>query len=227
MNKNIIIAILIVIIIAAVGAFVFSHQQANTTDGKINTQLNFLSQTTLKNGDQVQFELKDAQGALIAGQTVAISYDDGSGDIQKYSINTDQNGKGFLTISGEDAGDYVVTVDYNGSDKYNGCSAKQTITVEDGSSDAEETISENATANTVMYNNGTSSSSSDSSTGSDDTPTSGYGDKAFSNLYYDNELGVYYDDFGTIHGGDMDGNEIGLLREMHEHPNTDEYGNPQ
>lgn len=104
MNKNIIIAILIVIIIAVVAMFAFSQPQATTQDGKINTQINFLSQNTLKNGDQVQFELKEVQGAAIAGQTVVISYDDGSGSIQKYTISTDQNGKGFLTISGEDAG---------------------------------------------------------------------------------------------------------------------------
>ena len=221
MNKNIIIAILIVVIIAVVGAFIFSQPQTTTEDGKINTQINFLSQNTLKNGDQVQFELKDAQGTVIAGQTVEITYDDGSGTLQKYTINTDQNGKGYLTISGEDPGDYEVTLNYTGNDKYNGCSAKQTITIEEGTSDAEETIAENATANTVKYNEVNSSSDSDS------TPTSGYGDKAFSNLYYDEELGVYYDDFGTVRGGDMDGNEIGLLRDLHENPNTDEYGNPQ
>lgn len=49
MNKNIIIAILIVVVIAVVGAFVFSQHQA--TDDKINTQINFLSETTLQNGD--------------------------------------------------------------------------------------------------------------------------------------------------------------------------------
>lgn len=153
-----------------------------------------------------------------------ISYDDGSGNIQKYTINTDANGKGYLTISGEDSGSYDVTVDYAGNDKYNACSAKQTITVEDGTSDAEETIVENSTANTVMYNGGTSSNaSSDSSSNSSYDPSHEY----VSNLYYDEDLGVYYDDFGTIHGGDMDGNEIGLLRDLHNNPNTDEYGNPQ
>ena len=166
MNKNIIIAILIIIIIAVVGAFVFSQQQ-HAPDGKINTQINFLSQTTLKNGDQVQFELKDAQGAVIAGQTVTISYDDGSGNVQNYTVNTDQNGKGYLTISGEDAGKYTVTVSFAGNSKYNACTAKQTITIEDGTSDAEETVSQNSTANTVMYNNNSgSSSSSGNSSGS-------------------------------------------------------------
>jgi hypothetical protein len=222
MNKNIIIAILIVIIIAVVGVFVFSQPQATTQDGKINTQINFLSQTTLKNGDQVQFELKDAQGALLAGQTVTISYDDGSGNIQKYSVNTDQNGKGFLTISGEDSGNYGITVDYNGSDKYNGCSAKQTITVEDGASTAEETVSENSTANTVMYNNNTNSSS-DSSYSSTGSSSSGS-----SQSYYDADLNVYYDANGYVIGGQEPGASIYDLRQRFESGDMiDEDGNLQ
>lgn len=192
MNKNIIIAILIIIIIAVVGVFVFS-QQHHAPDGKINTQINFLSQTTLKNGDQVQFELKDAQGAVIAGQTVTISYDDGSGNVQNYTINTDQNGKGYLTISGENAGKYTVTVSFDGNSKYNACTAKQTITIEDGTSDAEETVSQNSTANTVMYNNSGSSSSSGNSSGSS------------GQSYYDANLNVYYDSNGKVIGGqDLD-----------------------
>lgn len=37
MNKNIIIAILVVIIIAVVAAFMFTQPQATTQDGKLNT----------------------------------------------------------------------------------------------------------------------------------------------------------------------------------------------
>ena len=217
MNKNIIIAILIVIIIAVVGFTVFSHQQPVTQDGKISTQINFLSQTTLKNGDQVQFELKDAQGAVIAGQTVTISYDDGSGNVQNYTVNTDQNGKGYLTISGENAGKYTVTVSFDGNSKYNACTAKQTITIEDGTSDAKETVSENSTANTVMYNNdGSSSSSSAESSGSS------------SQSYYDADLNVYYDSNGKVIGGQDPGASIYELRERYNNPDMiDEDGNLQ
>ena len=211
MNKNIIIAILIVIIIA-VGVFVFSHPQTTTQDGKINTQINFLSQNTLKNGDQVQFELKDASGAPVTNQTVVISYDDGSGNMQKYSINTDQNGKGYLTISGEDAGDYDITVDYAGNDKYNGCSAKTKITIEGGTSDAEETVSGQSTANTVKYNNNTNSNSDPSSGSSGEQSTNDPTKEYAGNLYYDEELGVYYNDFGDIFGGEHDGEDIATLR---------------
>ncbi|WP_405297869.1 Ig-like domain-containing protein [Methanobrevibacter sp.] len=219
MNKNIIIAILIVIIIAVVGVFVFS--QPHTADGKISTQINFLSQTTLKNGDQVQFELKDAQGAVLAGQTVTISYDDGSGNVQNYTINTDQNGKGFLTINGEDAGSYTVTVNFAGNQKYSPCTAKQSITIEDGTSDAEETVSGNSTANTVMYNNGTSSSSSSSDSGSGSQQTS-------SASYYDADLNVYYDSNGNVIGGQSAGASIYELRQQYNNPDMiDEDGNLQ
>ena len=212
MNKNIIIAILIIIIIAIIGAFVFSQQQANTQDGKINTQISFLSQTTLKNGDQIQFELKDTSGAALAGQSVTISYDEGSGNVQKYSINTDQNGKGYLTISGEEAGNCEVAVDFNGTDKYNGCSAKQTITIEDGTSETEETVSENSTASTVMYNNNTDSDGSSES----------------SNSYYDSELNVYYDENGKVIGGQEPGASIYDLRERYNNQDMiDEEGNLQ
>ena len=217
MNKNIIIAILIIIIIAVVGVFVFS-QQHHARDGKINTQINFLSQTTLKNGDQVQFELKDAQGAVIAGQTVTISYDDGSGNVQNYTVNTDQNGKGYLTISGENAGKYTVTVSFDGNSKYNACTAKQTITIEDGTSDAKETVSENSTANTVMYNNNTGSSSSSSAESSGSSSQS----------YYDADLNVYYDSNGKVIGGQDPGASIYELRERYNNPDMiDEDGNLQ
>ncbi len=215
MNKNIIIAILVIIIIAIAGFMFFSHPA--TTDGKLNTQINFLSGDTLKNGDQVQFELKDAQGAVIAGQTVIISYDDGSGNIQNYTVNTDANGKGYLTISGENPGKYDITVTYAGNDKYNACTGKQTITIEEGTSNAQETVEQNSTANTVMYNN--NSGSSASSSGS--APQS-------SQSYYDAELNVYYDANGRVIGGQSDGASIYDLRYDYNNPDMiDEEGNLQ
>ena len=261
MNKNIIIAILVLILVAVVGTFVFA-QPATTTDGKVNTQINLLSGTSLKNGDQVQFELKEVKGSAVAGQSITIAYDDGSGHVQNYKIITDQNGKGFLKISGENAGKYDITITYAGNDHYNGCSIKQTITIEEGtSSQTLESTESNATANTVMYNNvsstssdsgynsgsssnSSSSSSSDTSSSSSSSSSSGSGSGSSSNsgsdstydpsheyvsqLYYDEALGTYYDDFGTVHGGQYDGQEIGYLRAtiIDGNYNVDKYGNP-
>ncbi|MBQ2613162.1 MAG: Ig-like domain-containing protein [Methanobrevibacter sp.] len=211
MNKNIIIAILIVIIIAIVAFFAFS--QPATTDGKLNTQINFLSQDTLKNGEQIQFELKDAQGNVLAGQKVNISYSD-KGNVQNYSIYTDNAGKGYLTINGEAAGQYEVTVTYGGDAKYNGCSAKKTITVEEGTTtEAVTNTTANSTTSTVAYNNGTSSSQNSASSSSQATS---------SQSYYDADLNVYFDQNGKVIGGQNPGANIWELR--NNHPQIDEDG---
>ena len=185
MNKNIIIAILVVIIIAGAAFFMFGQ-----SNGKTDTQINFLGNKTLQNGEQIQFELKDAQGNVLAGQTVNITFNN-----EKYQVTTDENGKGYLTVDGEEAGSYEVTVDYGGNDKYNGCTGKITLTVTDGEADnpASETNNE-ATANTN-------------------------GNGKTSGLHYDSKYGVYYDDNGKVHmDGQYDGMNIDDYRRFIDNP---------
>ena len=119
MNKNIIIAILIVIVVIAVGVAAY-NMNAHGQNGKENTSIQFLSQDNLKNGDQIQFELKDAKGNALANQHVNITYVE-NGQTQTYSIITDQSGKGFLVLKNENPGQYEVTVNYGGDQKHNGC----------------------------------------------------------------------------------------------------------
>lgn len=152
MNKNIIIAILVVIIIGCIGAFMFAQHPF----GKQGTQIQFTSDNTLQNGEQVQFELKDSQGNVLSGQTVSITFNN-----EKFTLTTDQNGKGYVTISGEDAGSYDLEAEYGGDDKYDGSSAKVTITVTDG--DADDSSSETDSAATVSTSSSGNSSSSDGS----------------------------------------------------------------
>lgn len=141
MDKKIIILILIVIIVGA-GALLFAQ-----FGGKINTEIKFISKDTLQNGEQLQLELKDAQGNPIAGQNVNITFDG-----KKNSVVTDSSGKAYLTIHGEDAGKYDVTVDYGGDGKYNGCTGKVTITITDDDADNPVTQTEtNSTASTSNY----------------------------------------------------------------------------
>ena len=137
MNKNIIIAILVVIIIAAGAVLAFGQF------GKTDTQINIINNQTFQNGEQVTFELKDSQGNALSGQALNITYNGNS-----YSVTTDQNGKGYLTISGENAGKYEIEVKYAGNDKYNGCSAKDTITITDDNADDIGTATGDAVANT-------------------------------------------------------------------------------
>lgn len=206
MNRNVIIAIIVIILIAIVGVFVFSQQPQTTADGKLNTQINILSQSTLKNGDHIEFELKNAQGKAIVGEKVNITYNN-----EKYSVITDKDGKGYLVINGEQAGKYDVTIDYAGNSKYNACSAKVTVTIEDGDSTTNSSTDTNSTANTVKYNNATGSSQSASST-----------------LYYDADLNVQYDSNGIVQGGQSDGSRIQDLRDQYNNPDMiDENGNLQ
>lgn len=142
MNKNTIIVILVVIIIA-IGAF-FVVGQSN---GKMNTQIKIINNETFQNGEQLQFELKDAQGKALSGQKVNISFNN-----QKFSITTDQNGKGHINITGVSAGKYDVEVTYAGNDKYNGCTAKESITITDDVADNPVTTSNGSNSNNNSNN---------------------------------------------------------------------------
>lgn len=208
MNKNIIIAILIVIIIAVVGIFVFHPGSA---DGKLNTQINFLSESSLQNGDQIQIELKDAQGNAVANQVVNFTYE-ANGIQENYSVLTNDVGQAFLVLSNENVGDHQVTVSYGGNDKYNPCTATQTITIKEGETASAPTTEVNSTASTIAHDNSSSTSSSNSSSSSNSKP-----------LYYDYETGDYYDDDGIIVGGQNDGYSIDYIKNNPQQ--VDEDGN--
>ena len=125
MNRNIIIAIIIIIIIAIVGAFVLTQQGGE----KIDTKINYLNENaTFENGDEFQFELKDANGNAIAGEQLNITYS--NDENQSYTVVTDSNGVGTFNIENEPAGDNVVIVKYAGNDKYGDYELQKTITVE-------------------------------------------------------------------------------------------------
>ncbi len=142
-NKNIIIAIVVVIIIAAGAAIIFGQV------GKTQTEIKIINNETFQNGEAVHFELKDAQGNAIAGQTLNITFNGN----ETYSVTTDNNGKGYLMISGENAGKYELEVKYAGNDKYAASSAKEVITITDDLADnLASGISGSSVASTNDYN---------------------------------------------------------------------------
>ena len=142
MNKNIIIAILVVIIIAA-GAVMFFGQSS----GKMDTKINFLNiNDTIQNGEQVEFQLTDASGNPIAGETVKLTYNGN----ETYTIVTDSAGKGALFINGEEAGEYELIAQYDGNDKYNGCNAQVKLNITGDAPDNEASdASGSSVANTA------------------------------------------------------------------------------
>ena len=211
MNKNIIIAILIVIIVAIVATFALTGSH----DDKMNTQINFLSESALQNGDSIQIELKDAQGNALANEVVNFTYE-ANGQQEVYSVLTNNEGQAYLVLSNEDVGDHQVTVSYAGNDKYNPCTASQTITIEDGETDYEDTTEVNSTASTIAYDNSTSSDTAANSSDYD------YSD-ASEPLYYDYETGNSYDSNGIIVGGQNDGYILDYIKNNPQ--KVDEDGN--
>ena len=199
-TRSLIIIAIFIILVVAVGIFAFMLPHDNNQDGKLTTEINFLSEENLKNGEAVQFELKDSNGNVIANDNVTIQFEE-DGKNQTYSIITDSEGRGELVLNNELPGSYNVYVSYNGSAKYYGCIASQTINIENGVAQASDEdgstgfIASNSSAGTSLYNGNSSGSS---------------------NLHYDSQFNFYYDDNGVIRGGENDGMSADFMRNLYE-----------
>lgn len=211
MNRNNIIIIAIIVIIAiAIGAFAFMQPQHS--NGKIHTEINFLSESTLKNGEAVEFVLTDDENHALANQSVNIIFTE-DGVNQTYSIFTDADGKGSLVLNNEAPNDYDVYVTYNGTNRYEPCTAKTTVTVQEGVSqvtnDVEynQSVPNNSSAGTALYNGNSSENTQ---------------------LHYDAQYNFYYDDNGIIRGGQNDGYSAEYIRDIGSSEDIiDEDGNLQ
>lgn len=167
MKRKIILVILIVIVLAILGALVFSQGDRAT-----DTQINFISNSTLKSGDNVTFELKDAQGNVLANKNVSITYVK-DGETQNFTIVTDSNGRGYLTLNNEDPGSCQVIVSFAGDDKCNPSRATQSITIEDSSSEStlDSTYDSTSYSSDTSYSSSYESSYTDSNVESDSSDT--------------------------------------------------------
>ena len=176
MNKKITLVLLSIFIVAV------------AAEAKTNTQIKMLSEKTLKNGDDIEFQLKDAQGKAIASQKVNISFE-ANGKYENYSVMTDKDGKFYLVLTNEELGDHKVVANYYGDNKYNPSKLEETIKIVEGSANTEKT-DVNSTASTIKY---------------EDTNASKTHNNTDEPLYYDAEYNFYYDQWGVIVGGQNDG----------------------
>lgn len=184
MNRKITLLILSIFIVAvAVGAAV-------AAEAKTNTEIKMLSEKTLKNGDDIEFQLKDAKGNAIASQKVNISFE-ANGKMENYSVITDKDGKGYLVLTNEELGDHKVIINYSGNSKYNPSKLEETITIKEGESTSEKSNS-NSTANTIQYDNSTANKTANNTAPDDE-------------LFYDAEYNFYYNKYGIVVGGQNDG----------------------
>lgn len=198
-NRNLLIVIALIVIIAlALGIFAFMQPQGG--NGKMHTEIDFLSESTLKNGEAVEFILRDDQNHALANQSISIKFCE-NGENQTYSIFTDVDGKGALVLNNEAPGDYDVYVIYNGTNRYDPCSAQITVTVEEGYSEV---------TSDVVYNESTPSNSSAGTALYNGNSTSG------TPLHYDAQYNFYYDDNGIIRGGQSDGYSAQYIRDSYE-----------
>lgn len=181
--------IIIIIAIIAVVAILVGMLALNPIHVKEETQINFSSNSTLKNGDSVKFQLTDSKGNPLSGQAVGISLSDGKTQ-NNYSITTDSGGHGSLVLDGMASGNYTVIVSYNGTDQYNPSKTVQQLKIGDvSSSSGNSTQQEN-----ITYQEPASSSDRNSSY-SQETPTTSSSDNSVS---YDSKLNLYYDSDGVV-----------------------------
>ena len=187
---------------------------AIAAEAKVNTEIKMLSEKTLKNGDDIEFQLKDAQGKEIAAQKVNISFE-ANGKYENYSVITDEHGNGYLVLYNEDLGDHKVIINYTGNDKYNPCKLEETIKIVEGTSDNDKTNA-NSTASTIKYDNTTKNAKNATNA----TNTTNDTDE----LYYDAEYNFYYNQYGIVVGGQSDGaNAFELVSNYRE---QEASGNP-
>ena len=107
-SRNLLIVAILIIIVVLVAIFAFVLPHGND-DGKVATEINFLSPQNLKNGEAVEFQLKDTHGNVIAKDNITIKFEE-NGQNQTYSIVTDEEGKGSLVLNNENPGTYNVYV---------------------------------------------------------------------------------------------------------------------
>lgn len=109
MNFKGIITIIVILLIIAVGAFMFI--QANSH----NTHVEVVSNSTLKNGDSVQIVLKDDYRNVYPNEEVHIKIlgDDGWGN--NYDVVTDNEGEASVVLSTYENGNYTIHTNYNGT----------------------------------------------------------------------------------------------------------------
>ena len=109
MKSKTIITVVIIILVVLIGAFLFI--QANSH----NTKVDVISNSTLKNGDNVQIVLTDEYRNLYPGEKVQIKILDDSGWANYYDVVTDNSGEASVALSTLDNGNYTIHTNYNGT----------------------------------------------------------------------------------------------------------------
>ena len=124
-TRAITIAVIAVIIVAVAS---FAYISANSH----NTKIEVLSNSTLKNGDVIEFVLTDDYRNVYPGETVDVKILDDSGWANKYQAVTDDDGKATVELITFENGNYTVHCNYNGTLFNKQTKSVTPLTIDDG-----------------------------------------------------------------------------------------------
>lgn len=127
MDKNKIIILALIVIIAALLVGIVSIMPGTTA--KQDTNLTFKSKSKLTEGDSLKIMLTDVNGTPLSNQTVNVTITDKDESNSYYSVVTNEKGIGTLKPD-KSAGKYNVLINYGGNENYAGSNATKKITVE-------------------------------------------------------------------------------------------------
>lgn len=132
-----IICVLVAIVIVLLVALAAIIPQAN----KQNTILTFENGHEFNEGDSIQIKLTDANGTALVNKTVNVTITDGNKASYYYSVVTNDKGIGTLKLD-KNAGEYNVTLSYDGNNDYKSCNETQKITIKEKATQTEQTTTE-------------------------------------------------------------------------------------
>ena len=108
-KKQIIIAAIAIIVIIAIGSFVYISANSH------NTKIDVLSNGTLKNGDFITVLLTDEYRNVYPNEVIDIKVLDDSGWAHRYQVTTDEEGQGSAQLETMENGNYTVHCNFNGT----------------------------------------------------------------------------------------------------------------
>lgn len=109
MKTSSIVGVVVVVLIIAVVGFMFIQGNSH------NTQVDVISNSTLKNGDSVQIVLKDEYRNVYPNENVHIKILGDNGWGNNYDVVTDNEGEASVVLSAYDNGNYTIHTNYNGT----------------------------------------------------------------------------------------------------------------
>ena len=108
-KKKLAIYAIVIIIIAAIGSFIYISANSH------NTKVEVTSNATLQNGKFVEILLTDEYRNVYPGEKVDVKILDDSGWANKYQVTTDDNGEASVELITFENGNYTIHCQYNGT----------------------------------------------------------------------------------------------------------------